>query len=153
MNKVFATFALISVLLLSFDLNAQKVGIVLSGGGASGLAHIGFLRALEDNNIPIDYISGTSMGALIGGLYSAGYNTHEIEMIFTSDEFRLWTEGKIDDKYVHYFKKFPDDASWIKLKLSLDSLIENNIPTNIINSTSLDFGLAELFSSSTAATA
>ena len=44
---------------------AQKVGLVLSGGGAKGLTHIGIIRALEENNIPIDYITGTSMGAIV----------------------------------------------------------------------------------------
>mgnify|MGYP000308906303 CR=1 FL=1 len=47
---------------------AQKVGLVLSGGGAKGLTHIGIIRALEENNIPIDYITGTSMGAIVGSL-------------------------------------------------------------------------------------
>ena len=46
--------------------HAQKVGLVLSGGGAKGMTHIGIIRALEENNIPIDYIAGTSMGAIIG---------------------------------------------------------------------------------------
>ena len=48
------------------------VGLVLSGGGAKGLAHIGVIRALEENNIPIDYIAGTSMGGIIGALYAIG---------------------------------------------------------------------------------
>jgi NTE family protein len=51
----------------------QKVGLVLSGGGAKGMAHIGVIRALEENGIPIDYIAGTSIGAIVGGLYAAGY--------------------------------------------------------------------------------
>ena len=51
---------------------AQKVGLVLSGGGAKGLAHIGVLKQLEKNHIPIDYIVGTSMGAVVGGMYAAG---------------------------------------------------------------------------------
>ena len=53
---------------------AQKVGLVLSGGGAKGLTHIGIIRALEENNIPIDYITGTSMGAIVGSLYAMGYS-------------------------------------------------------------------------------
>src|SRR4051812_31590207 len=57
----------------------EKVGVVLSGGGASGLAHIGVLKALEENNIPIDYICGTSMGAMVGCLYSMGYTPQQIE--------------------------------------------------------------------------
>lgn len=54
--------------------SAQKVGLVLSGGGAKGLTHIGIIRALEENNIPIDYITGTSMGAIVGSLYAMGYS-------------------------------------------------------------------------------
>ena len=52
---------------------SQSVGLVLSGGGAKGIAHIGVIQALEENGIPIDYIVGTSMGAIVGGLYSCGY--------------------------------------------------------------------------------
>ena len=48
----------------------QSVGLVLSGGGAKGIAHIGVIKALEDNDIPIDYITGTSMGAIVGGIYN-----------------------------------------------------------------------------------
>ena len=52
----------------------KKVGIALSGGGAKGFAHIGALKVLEEAGIPIDYIAGTSMGAIIGGLYALGYS-------------------------------------------------------------------------------
>ena len=58
-----------------------KIGLVLSGGGARGGAHVGILQALEELNIPIDYIAGTSMGAIIGGMYASGYNASEIERI------------------------------------------------------------------------
>jgi NTE family protein len=57
----------------SNPVKAQKVGLVLSGGGASGLAHIGVLKALEENHIPVDYITGTSMGAMIGSMYAMGF--------------------------------------------------------------------------------
>jgi predicted acylesterase/phospholipase RssA len=60
------------------------VAVVLSGGGARGIAHIGMLKYLEDNNIKIDYIVGTSIGAIIGGLYCAGYSTDQIDSIFTN---------------------------------------------------------------------
>ncbi|HRT84632.1 MAG TPA: patatin-like phospholipase family protein, partial [Bacteroidales bacterium] len=52
--------------------SAQSVGLVLSGGGAKGLSHVGAIKALEDNGIPIDYVAGTSMGAIVGALYSIG---------------------------------------------------------------------------------
>ncbi|MGL4642399.1 MAG: patatin-like phospholipase family protein [Cetobacterium sp.] len=58
-----------------------KIGLVLSGGGAKGFAHIGVLKVLEENNIKVDYITGTSMGALIGALYSAGYTPDQIEKL------------------------------------------------------------------------
>ena len=59
--------------------NTQSVGVVLSGGGASGIAHVGVLKALEEARIPINFIAGTSMGALVGGLYAMGYSPDEIE--------------------------------------------------------------------------
>lgn len=58
-----------------------RVGLVLSGGGAKGMAHVGVLKVLEELNIPIDYIAGTSMGAIIGGLYACGYTAHELDSI------------------------------------------------------------------------
>lgn len=58
-----------------------KIGLVLSGGGARGGAHIGVLKALEELDVPVDYIAGTSMGAIIGGFYAAGYDSDEIERI------------------------------------------------------------------------
>ena len=85
----FIVFSLLFNVLVQ-NSNAQddrpKIGVVLSGGGASGLAHIGFLRALEENNIPIDYISGTSMGAFIGAMYASGYTTQQMEDLCQSQK-------------------------------------------------------------------
>ena len=61
---------------------------MLSGGGAPGIAHIGMIKALEENNIPIDYITGTSIGALIAGLYASGYTPNEMIRFFKSSDFR-----------------------------------------------------------------
>jgi len=80
--------ALIIFLLCIPQLYSQKVGLVLSGGGAPGIAHIGMIKALEENNIPIDYISGTSIGALIGGMYASGYSPDEMIRFFKSSDFR-----------------------------------------------------------------
>ena len=65
-------------------LSAQKVGLVLSGGGARGLAHIGAIKALEENGIKPDLIVGTSMGALVGGMYAMGTTPDEMEALATS---------------------------------------------------------------------
>ena len=82
--------------------------MVLSGGGSSGVTHIGVIKALEENNIPIDYITGTSMGALVGALYAAGYSPNEIESIFLSQQFKDWAEGNLDQKYIYYLREKND---------------------------------------------
>ena len=61
-----------------------KVGLVLSGGAARGLAHIGVLKALEEQGVRIDAIAGTSMGAVVGGLYASGYSVEELEKLATT---------------------------------------------------------------------
>ena len=66
----------------------KKVGLVLGGGGAKGVAHIGVLKVLEEAGIPIDYIAGTSMGAIVGGLYSVGYNAAEIDSMVRLQDWR-----------------------------------------------------------------
>jgi len=84
MTHKFAITFLIIILILTFPLNAQespKVGLVLSGGGARGFAHIGVLKMLDSLNIRIDYIAGTSMGGILGALYAIGYSGEELETI------------------------------------------------------------------------
>lgn len=121
----------------------EKVGVVLSGGGASGLAHVGVLKALEQNNIPIDYICGTSMGALIGSMYCMGYTPDEIQTRILSDEFKGWANGTIDPQFVYYFKKKDDNASWITFKISPDTTLSTSLPTNLISPLPIDFALME----------
>ncbi|MBL7890242.1 MAG: patatin-like phospholipase family protein [Bacteroidia bacterium] len=123
--------------------HAQKVGLVLSGGAASGVAHIGVLKALEENNIPIDYISGTSMGAMIGSLYAMGFSPAQIEELVKTESFRNWSEGIIDEKYAYYFKRDDHNASWVTFKIS-DSSLTSILPTNIISPIAMDFGSMEL---------
>lgn len=129
----------------------EKVGVVLSGGGASGLSHIGVLKALEENHIPIDYICGTSMGALIGCLYAIGYSPEEIEVLVQSDEFRGWATGTFQANQIYYFKKKEDNASWITFKLSLDTTLTTSLPTNLISPVQIDFALMERTAAAAAA--
>jgi len=137
---------LLILLCFSRTLSAQneKVGLVLSGGGASGLAHIGVLKALEENDIPIDYITGTSIGALVGCLYTMGYTPAQIEQLTQTEQFRSWAYGIIESKYAYYFKKKEDNASWITFKLSLDTTLITSLPTNIISPIEMDFALMEM---------
>ena len=81
----------------------QSVGLVLSGGGAKGIAHIGAIKALEENDIPIDYITGTSMGAIVGALYAIGYTPEEMMDFITSPYFGYMSTGTIDPDYKYYF--------------------------------------------------
>lgn len=125
--------------------SAQKIGLVLSGGGASGMAHIGVLKALEENNIPIDYITGTSMGALIGGMYAAGYSVDQITEIAKSESFLLAVEGQLSEKDIYYFSTDLDDASMIRLKISPRRLIRRSIPTNLVTPDLMEYMLLDLF--------
>ena len=88
---------------LSNVVMAQTVGVVLSGGGATAMCHIGFLKSLEENEIPIDYICGTSMGAVIASLYAAGYTIEEMEDLVSSREFLLMATGIKNDEVPYMF--------------------------------------------------
>jgi NTE family protein len=71
-----------SVIMASQETSPQtrkKVGVVLSGGGAKGMAHIGVLKVLEKAGIPVDIVTGTSIGSIVGGLYAIGYNAHSLD--------------------------------------------------------------------------
>ncbi len=123
------------------SLEAQKVAVVLSGGGAKGCAHVGVLKALEENCIPIDYIAGTSMGAIVASMYVSGYTPDQIEKIITSDEFVNWAQGSIEDKYIFYYKEDAPDAAWINFKFNYDTILSYKLPTNIISPYQVDFGI------------
>jgi NTE family protein len=142
-NRVFFFFITIVFLCFGFKASAQKVGVVLSGGGAKGLAHIGVLKALEKNHIPIDYIAGTSIGALVGGMYASGMTPDQIEAYVGSDEFQDAANGIIDENYVYYFKKKDENASLLTVKFSHDSVWQTTLPTSIINSQAMDFALLQ----------
>lgn len=138
------------IVFLVLQVKAQKVGLVLSGGGAKGLAHIGTLKALEENNIPIDYITGTSMGGIVGALYAAGYSPIEIEKIALSADFQDWVIGKYKSDYNFYFQKNTINPSIITAKLAADSSLRLSFRSNLINDIPLNFALLELFSQASA---
>lgn len=102
------------------SLSQEKVGLVLSGGGAKGLAHIGIIKALEENDIPIDYVVGTSMGAVVGAFYAAGYSPEEIETIVEDPAFQHWIDGTSTERYQYNYTKSEDNASWLSLDLIID---------------------------------
>lgn len=145
--KYFVIFLLIALFLVPAT-NAQKVGLVLSGGGAKGLAHIAVIRALEENGVPIDYIAGTSMGAIVAGLYAAGYSPDEMEKLFKSEQFKFWSTGQIQEEYRYFFSKPEEDPSWLELDMQKKAdKLKIMPPTNLIPEEQMDFAFMEMFSS------
>lgn len=92
-----------------------KIGLVLSGGGAKGLAHIGVLKVLEEAGVKIDYIGGTSMGAIIGGLYATGYNATQIDSIIESTNFGNILNDYIPRSSKNFYEKRNDELYALSL--------------------------------------
>jgi len=146
--KIVAVFLLV---VLSSSLSAQKVGLVLSGGGAKGMAHIGVIKALEEHNIPIDYITGTSIGAIIGSLYSMGYSPDEMVELFKSKDFENWYHGRIDENYIYYYKCYDTKPDMLSLGIQQkDSSLSIALPTNLVASPPMDLAFLQMFSQSAA---
>jgi len=96
MRKLFF-FLLASLIIQSvFAEERKKVGVVLGGGGAKGVSHIGVLKVLEEAGIPIDYIAGTSMGAIVGGLYAIGYNAAEIDSMVREQDWSMLLSDRVN---------------------------------------------------------
>ncbi|WP_420551920.1 patatin-like phospholipase family protein [Tenacibaculum aiptasiae] len=91
--------------MLMLGQNQPKVGLVLSGGGAKGFAHIGILKELEKSGVHLDYIGGTSMGSIVGGLYASGYSASQIEKIVLDTDFITLLQDKISRREKSLFNK------------------------------------------------
>ena len=149
----FLVIIVIISICLAPPIQAQKVGLVLSGGGAKGMTHIGIIRALEENGIPIDYITGTSMGAIIGSLYAMGYSPDEMEELLRSPDFKRWYSGQVETKYEYYFKKNRPTPEFFSIRFSFKdslNLKPQILPTNIVNPIQMNVVFVELFARSTA---
>lgn len=113
--KNFTKFIFVVLLLLvSYTAYAQdstavnrrpKIGVVLSGGGAKGAAHIGVLKYLEEAGIPIDYVAGTSMGSIVGGMYALGYSPQEILDIISNVDWNELISNQLDRRQMSYHRK------------------------------------------------
>ena len=98
----------------------QKVGLVLGGGGAKGAAEIGVLKVLEAEGIQVDYIAGTSIGAILGGLYSIGYRAEELERLFCSQSWiKLFKNEALKGGSI---EQLLDSVVTVKEKVSFDEL-------------------------------
>ena len=128
----------------------QKIGIVLSGGSASALAHIGVLKALEEHGIPIDYITGTSAGAFIGSIYASGYSPQEIEDYILSDEFKIATSGELKPNQRFLFRAEDINASFFPISLSQKNLLQTSLPTNFTESALMDYEMLKILGTTSA---
>lgn len=118
-----------------------KVGVVLSGGGAKGFAHIGALRVIEEAGIPIDYIAGTSMGSIVGGLYAVGYDPDMMQKLCTEQNWDLIIKDQVPRKFMplekrlnerHYLVSLPMKKGKLKINRSMvDGVYVNMLLTRL----------------------
>lgn len=131
MKKISIIIFLTVLFLIQSYCERPKIGLVLSGGGAKGIAHIGVLKVLERAGIKPDYIAGTSMGSIIGGLYAAGYSAEQLENIVLREKRMSWDDllsDKISRRHIsmeekdeegRFFFKFPLKEGGIRLPKGL----------------------------------
>ncbi len=126
----------------------QSVGLVLSGGGAKGIAHVGVIKALEDNDIPIDYVVGTSMGAVVGSLYSCGWSPAEMLSFFEAPDFHYWATGQINPRDLYYFSEPAPTPKWVDVDISFskkNNITSQIIPASLVNPLPMNIEFLELF--------
>ncbi len=119
MKKTGILLALLLFVLNAFSQKEPKVGLVLSGGGAKGLAHIGALKIIEEAGVKIDYIGGTSMGAIVGALYASGYSAQELDSIFRTTDLSKLIQDNVPRGAKSFYDK--DDSERYALGLPFDN--------------------------------
>ena len=104
--------------IVGYDENRPKVAVVLSGGGAKGFAHVGVLKVLEQEGIPVDIVVGTSMGSLIGGIYALGYTADEIEDIVRKQNWETLLLDKVKRKDLSFNDRYLNQRYFLSLSFS-----------------------------------
>ena len=154
MRRYLQLLCILSLLFLSFTGYSQpsdsvkvrpKVGLVLSGGGAKGAAHIGVLKYIEEAGIPIDYIAGTSMGSIVGGMYALGYTSEEILDIISDVDWDRLISNQVDRKEISYTKKYDSRTQVVTIPFSMGTdtqelqsrSFKNSLPTGIVSGDNL----------------
>ncbi|MDZ4121683.1 MAG: patatin-like phospholipase family protein, partial [Candidatus Cloacimonadaceae bacterium] len=139
-------FGLLILMLASASLYAKKIGIALSGGGARGFAQIGILKVLEENGIHPDYISGTSIGAVVGALYALGYTSSEIEALALSINWQEIFDDKYQRKDLYIGQK-----RWTpygNTSLELNDRWQPQLPQSVFSANDVNLELFRLFAAS-----
>ena len=154
MNKLVRIVSVVFLLFISLSTHAQeattinerpKVGLVLSGGGAKGAAHIGVLKYIEEAGIPIDYIAGTSMGSIVGGMYALGYSSSEILDIISHVDWDILISDNVERKKISYSRKLENSTQLVTIPFSLTTdkqelqkrSFKNSLPTGIVSGDNL----------------
>lgn len=140
---------LVSIIAYSQDstsvVTRPKVGLVLSGGGAKGAAHIGVLKYLEEAGIPIDYIAGTSMGSIVGGMYALGYTSDEILEIISDVDWGNLISNKVDRKKISFERKTESNSQIITIPFDIGTqeheiqakTFKNSLPSGMVSGDNL----------------
>lgn len=146
--RLMKVILLCGALSLAFPIQAEtqrqprkKVGLVLSGGGAKGVAHIGVLKVLEEAGIPIDYIAGTSMGAIVGGLYCIGYSPDALDSLVRAQNWLNLLADKIARDNLLFMEKEVNDKALLTIPFDRDQFY---ISTGILSGSSVMDMLSEL---------
>ncbi len=151
MKRFFLTVGIF--LMLASVASSQSVGLVLSGGGAKGAAHIGYIKALEEKGIPIDYVGGTSIGAIVGSMYAMGYSPEEMLDLFMSKEFYYWQTGKVEENYFYYFREKDPTPEFTHFTINIKDSIKLNaiqFPSSLVNPIQMNQAFMALFGPATA---
>ena len=143
------TILLLALIATILPLHAkQTVGLVLSGGGAKGIAHVGVIKALEDNDIPIDYVTGTSMGSIVGSLYAIGWSPEKMYEFFTAPEFLYWATGKINPEWQYLLYKPSPTPAWANVNINLkntSNLANQVIPNSLVSPLPMNIEFLKLY--------
>lgn len=129
----------------------MRVGLVLSGGGAKGIAHIGVIKALEENDIPIDCVAGTSAGAIVSSLYACGWTPEEILDLFTSKSFKYWSSGTISRSNIYYENMSYPTPAWANVGINIgrdkggENIFSQILPSNLISPIPMNLEFLELY--------
>ena len=142
---IMIAFVSLSAQTLSDQPRRPKVGVVLGGGGAKGASHIGALKYLEELGIPIDYVAGTSMGSIIGGLYAMGYSPDELTRLIASMNWSEYIGNKINRPMMSEETRWRNSNLQLEIPFSLESLFDKDpnatfisqLPSAYVNNSSL----------------
>ena len=111
-----------------------KVGVVLGGGGAKGAAHIGALKYIEEMGIPVDYVAGTSMGSILGGLYAMGYSPEEMQHLISNVNWSEYIGNKMDRTTMSQEGRRRNSTTLLNIPFSTEGIFDHNPNSKFINS-------------------